>query len=251
MPIRTRVGREPHHDPAHPEEITMKSRRVLKVATAVAVATVLGAACSSGGDDDGAAPSRMHVAEHAAATEGATVGSPAAELQSTLSTLLQEHVYLAGIATGTALSGGELDAPAATLDANSVRLADAVASVYDRPAGDAFLELWRRHIGFFVDYTTARASNDTAGMDRARADLDGYRADFGAFLASANPNLTKEAVAEELVPHIQTLFAAIDAQAAKDPSQYDKLAEAASHMPMTAKVLAAGIAQQFPEKFGG
>jgi hypothetical protein len=228
----------------------MKTRRILKVAAGVALAAVLGAACSSGGDDDGAQPSRMRVAQHAAAAEGATVGSPAAELQSTLSTLLQEHVYLAGIATGTALSGGDLEAPAATLDGNSVRLADAVASVYDRPAGDAFLELWRKHIGFFVDYTTARATNDTDGMDKARADLDGYRADFGAFLASANPNLTKEAVAEELLPHIQTLLAAIDAQAAKDPSQYDKLAEAASHMPMTGKVLASGIAQQFPGRFG-
>ncbi len=47
-----------------------------------------------------------------------------------------------------------------------------------------------------------------------------------------------------------TLFAAIDAQAAKDPTAFDKLRVAASHMPMTANVLAGGIAKQFPQKFG-
>ena len=35
----------------------------------------------------------------------------------------------------------------------------------------------------------------------------------------------------------------------KDPSQYEKLRTAADHMPMTAKILAAGISTQFPKKF--
>ena len=102
-----------------------------------------------------------------------------------------------------------------------------------------------------MDYTTGKATNDQAKVDKAKADLDSYRSDFGAFLASANPNLPKEAVAEELKPHVATLFAAIDAQAAKSPDAFDKLREAASHMPMTANVLAGGIVKQFPDKFGG
>ena len=57
-------------------------------------------------------------------------------------------------------------------------------------------------------------------------------------------------VVAELTPHVATLFAAIDAQAAKDPTAFDKLRVAASHMPMTANVLAGGIAKQFPQKFG-
>jgi hypothetical protein len=229
----------------------MSSRRLLKVVATVGVAAVLGAACSSGSDDAKADKPATHVAQSAAATTNMQVGSPGAELQVALSTLLQEHVYLAGIATGTALSGGALDPPAAALDANSVKLADAIGSVYGKPAGTEFLALWRKHIGFFVDYTVAKSKNDMAGMEKAKTDLDGYRADFGAFISSANPNLPKEAVAAELVPHIQTLLAAIDAQAAKDPSQFVKLAAAADHMPMTAKVLASGIAKQFPQKFGG
>ena len=88
-----------------------------------------------------------------------------------------------------------------------------------------------------------------AALDKARADLDGYRADFGAFLASANPNLTKQAVADELKPHVESLFAEIEAQGSKDPKAFDKLQAAAAHMPMTADVLAGAIAQQYPDKF--
>lgn len=86
---------------------------------------------------------------------------------------------------------------------------------------------------------------------RKQADLDGYRADFGAFLASANPNLTKDAVAQELIPHVQSLFDAIDAAVAKSTDVYPKLMTAASHMPMTADILAGAIAKQFPDKFPG
>ena len=61
---------------------------------------------------------------------------------------------------------------------------------------------WRKHIGFFVDYTLGKLTNDPAKATKAKADLDGYRADFGALLASANPNLPKDAVAEALIPHV-------------------------------------------------
>ncbi|HUQ39769.1 MAG TPA: hypothetical protein VM030_06405, partial [Acidimicrobiales bacterium] len=175
----------------------------------------------------------------------------ASALRAGLTGLLQEHVYLAGITTGTALSGGDFKVPAGILDANSVALSDAIGGVYGKPAGEQFLALWRKHIGFFVDYTVATAKNDEAGKDKAAKDLDGYRADFGAFLASANPNLTKDAVAGALKPHVETLFAAIDAQGSKNPDATAKLRTAASHMPDTANVLAGAIAKQFPDKFSG
>ena len=178
--------------------------------------------------------------------------APAAELRSGLTALLQAHVYLAGTATGAALRGDNagFTAAAKTLDTNSVALSKAIGSVYGNDAEQAFLALWRKHIGFFVDYTQGKAANDMAKVEKARADLDGYRADFGAFISSANPNLPKDAVAQELKPHVESLFAAIDAQAAGDPAAYDKLATAASGMPGTAQTLAAGIAKQFPDKFG-
>jgi hypothetical protein len=175
--------------------------------------------------------------------------SKGSELRAGLTYLLEEHVYLAGISTGNALSGADPTPGLNALDENSQALAKAVGSVYGDAAGAQFLELWRKHIGFFVDYTVGKATNDQAKVEKARSDLDGYRADFGAFLASANPNLTKDAVANELKPHVESLEAAIDAQAAKSSTQYAALSTAASHMPMTADVLAGAIAKQYPDKF--
>lgn len=182
-----------------------------------------------------------------------TSDTGAAALRTGLTLLLQEHVYLAGSATGAAIGGRteEFEAAAATLDENSIALSEAIGSVYGDDAEMAFLELWRTHIGFFVDYTNGVATGDQAAADEALANLDGYRTDFGAFIASANPNLPAEAVAEELGPHVETLTAAIDAQVAEDPAAFDLLKEAANHMPMTAAVLAGGIVTQFPDQFDG
>ena len=162
---------------------------------------------------------------------------------------LQEHVFLVGIATSTVLAGGSLDAPAATLDKNSVELSQVIASVYGDAAGQQFLELWRKHIGFLVNFTVAKLRNDTAGASKAMSDLDGYRADYGAFFASANPTLTKDAVAQGLIPSVTMLLDTINAQAAKDPLAIDKLKAAADVMPEEAKVLAGAIAKEFPNRF--
>jgi len=181
--------------------------------------------------------------------------SGASELRATLTHLLQQHVYAAGIAVDTGVGAGldspEFEAAAGALDRNSVALADAIGSVYGKPAGDQFLELWRAHIGFFVDYTAAQAEGDEKAANKAKRDLDGYREDFGAFLESANPNLTKEAVAEELQPHVESLFTAIDSVLAAQASAFEDLRTAAGHMPGTANVLAGGIVAQSPEMFGG
>ena len=222
-------------------------RKYLKFVAPLALVATVAGACGSDGESTVEKPAAA-VGEQASTS---ATDSGASELRSGLTALLQEHVYLAGITTGTALSGGDFEVPAATLDANSVALSDAIGSVYGDAAGQQFLELWRKHIGFFVDYTLGTAAGDQAEKDQARAGLDAYRADFGAFLSSANPNLTKEAVAEALVPHVNSVFDAIDAQGAEDPRAFDELREAAGHMPGTANVLAGAIATQFPEQFPG
>ena len=125
--------------------------------------------------------------------------------------------------------------PAGALDDNSVDLSDAIGSVYGEAAGKQFLELWRAHIGMFVDYAEGALTGNEKQMERALADLDGYREDFGAFLESANPNLTKEAVAAALKPHVASLASAIDAVAGSGDNPFVALQEAASHMPMTAR----------------
>ena len=193
------------------------------------------------------------LAAPAAATPDSTrMSAGAAELKAALNTMLQEHAYLAAAATGAALGGrqAEFKAAAAALDANSVDLSKAIGSVYGSNAEQAFLALWRKHIGFFVDYTVGTAKKDRAMQDKAVKDLLGYADDFGAFLSSANPNLPKEAVAELVRTHVVTLKAVVDAQASGSPDKaFSALRNAASHMGMIANPLADAIAKQFPQKF--
>lgn len=183
---------------------------------------------------------------------GSPSGSRAAELRAGLNSLLAEHLILAAAATGAALDGrkAEFEAAAGALDANSVDIAKAISSVYGAGAEQAFLPLWRKHIGFAVDYTVGVATRDKAKQDKAVGDLVQYTQDFGAFLSSANPNLPKDVVAELVKTHVLTLKDVIDAQAAKNPVKaYTALRTAAGHMQMIADPLAGAIVKQFPEKF--
>ncbi|HEX2129379.1 MAG TPA: hypothetical protein VHF58_09205 [Solirubrobacterales bacterium] len=181
--------------------------------------------------------------------------SGASTLRSDLTYLLDGHVYAASIAIVTALGNGpdspEYAAATEALDDNTQALSDAIGGVYGMEAGDQFKDLWNAHIGFFVDYTLAKAEGDEQTAKKAQADLDGYREDFGAFLESANPNLTKEAVADGLQPHVESLLTTIDAAVAGDVKVFSDLRTAASHDVELANTLAGAIAVQFPEKFGG
>jgi hypothetical protein len=177
---------------------------------------------------------------------------PQADLRLALNQLLSEHATLAAAATGAALGGRnkEFEAAAGALDMNSQDIAKAIGSVYGDAAGEAFLPLWRKHIGFFVDYTMATAKGSGKGQKKAVDDLLGYAGDFAAFLNSATPSLPKDAVADLVKMHILSLKDVVDAQANRDQKlAYQKIREAAHHMQMIADPLADAIVKQFPEKF--
>ncbi len=180
--------------------------------------------------------------------------SPDGELRSRLNVLLQEHVYLATAATGAALGGrsAEFDVAAMALDANSVELSQLLGSVYGAGAENAFLSLWRRHIGFFVEYTQAVAAGDAVAQEQSIDKLMGYAEDFAAFLSSANPNLPKEVVAGLVREHVEALKAVVDAQGAGDAVEtYMARRRAAAHMRMIADPIAEAIVKQFPDRFAG
>ena len=190
--------------------------------------------------------------ENAMSAEMNHNGAMSSDLRTGLNSLFREHVFLAAAATGAALAGrdGEFKAAAGSLDANSVDISKAIGSVYGQGTEQAFLPLWRKHIGFVVDYTVGVATKDEAKKDKAVSDLVQYTQDFGAFLSSANPYLPKEVVAGLVKDHVLTLKDVIDAQATGDMNKtYMAIRTAAGHMGMIADPLAAAIAKQFPERF--
>ena len=177
----------------------------------------------------------------------------AAGLRVALNRLLGEHVLLAASATNAALNGrtADYDAAAAALDENSVDLASAITAVYGEDAGASFLEQWREHIGFFVDYTQATAAGDSAGQQAAMDALDGYATSFAEFLSGAT-ELPADVLETNLQMHAAGLIAVIDAQAAGDETaHYAGLHEAYAHMASTAKALSGAIAAQQPDLFTG
>ncbi|HAS12619.1 MAG TPA: copper amine oxidase, partial [Acidimicrobiaceae bacterium] len=176
------------------------------------------------------------------------VDSAPAETRAVLTDLLQEHVYLAGIAIEQAVeAGGDMEAPAvqaavATLDANSVELAEVVGSVSTPEDQEAFLGLWREHIGFFVDYTLGKATGDDAAAEQALTDLDGYQQAAGDFFERITAGeLPADALVASLDEHVATLTTAIDSLVAGETSVFDDLRAAGQHMPMAAAALSAAI----------
>jgi hypothetical protein len=159
------------------------------------------------------------------------------------------YVFLAGVTTATSIGGGHLAPPSQALDADSHALANVFASVYTDAVGDQFYSLWAANVSSLPGYAKAAASGDVAGESRARSDLDRFRTELGAMVASTTPGLTSDVVAGSMQDPIASLLAAIDAQAAKSPAQFDLLRKAADAMPKVADVLSEAIAEQFLTRF--
>ena len=179
----------------------------------------------------------------------------AADLRVTLGRLLGEHAVLAMLATQKGYAGSpDFGAIAQALDANSVELADAIGSVYGPEAAAQFLDgknLWRDHIRFFVEYTTALAKGDEAGQKAAVGKLQGYVEAFSVFLSDAT-GLPLETVRENTKEHVRQLKGQLDAYAAGDYDEAYRLArEAYAHMWDVGTAIAGAVVAQSPADYAG
>ncbi|MDQ3757680.1 MAG: hypothetical protein M3394_07515 [Actinomycetota bacterium] len=238
----------------------MQRRTLIRVAAPLLALTLVAGAC--GGDDGGdvSSPGASSDTTAPPTAESASTETGAATLRAGLTGLLSEHVYLAALATGSALRGDTkgFEAYGAALngptDSNTADLTAAIASAYGAETGKAFEGLWRseNHIPAFVAYTQAVAADDKVKKDKAVADLTAYAGTVGTTLNQVNSNLPADAVTEMIKMHATTLIAVIDAQKAGDQAKvYSSLREAYGHMGEMANALAGATAKKFPEKFDG
>jgi len=221
----------------------MRRITLVTLATAAAAALAVGVVAATAGDGSTASPHAGH-AMHARSASALT----ASDLRSALGRLLGEHAILAMNATNAGVTGSKAFPQAAkALDRNSVAISEAIGSVYGSKAQRTFLDgpfQWRAHIRFFVDYTTALATKDTPGRNRAVANLKTYTVRHGDFLAAAT-GLPKLAVRNDLLGHVLELKNQLDAYAAGNYAKAGKAYAAAyAHMFMTADLLADAIAKQ-------
>ncbi|GAC1371148.1 MAG: hypothetical protein NVSMB39_4650 [Candidatus Saccharimonadales bacterium] len=180
-----------------------------------------------------------------------TTATKAADLRVLLNGLEREHVDLASQATRNGFDGSSaFAASGAALDNNSVAISKAVGSVYGADAEAKFLDIWRSHIKFFVNYTVAAKSGDQAGMAKAVTDLGGYEDAISDFFSQANPNLPREAVHQLIVDHVNLLKGAVDAYGAKDyAGSFAKEHDANAQIGTIADTLSGAIVKQYPDKF--
>jgi hypothetical protein len=168
-------------------------------------------------------------------------------LRSGLTGLFIQHVAqtvdVVQTAVGTNLSSAQTKAALKALDQNTVALGSAIGSLYGHSAQQAFLKMWRAHIGFFVTYTSGLATHNQADVKKGNRQLATYQKQFGEFLGSAT-GLPATAVSADLQGHVQTLEAAIRAIVSQKPNAAHAVAMAESHMAGTAAVLGSGISKQ-------
>lgn len=220
--------------------------------TAVAVTTLVVGALVGGGIGYAMADNKdMNKNNEMSYNAVTAVESPAASTRVALNNALREHVSLGATTLRAAFDGSpNTEALLGTLDENSVEVAGLVGSVYGEDAEQQFLGLWRSHIDFFANYTTAAKAGDQAGMDQALENLAGYSQDASAFFAQANPNLPADAVMPLLKEHRDLVIKAVNAYGAGDRAgSYAAEQEARDQVGQIADALAVGIVKQSPDKF--
>lgn len=186
----------------------------------------------------------------------ASADDPASTLRSTLTSLLQEHVYLAGGALETALDSGADDpataAALAALDENTVALGDVIGGVPGVDDPSEFVQLWRDHIGYFVDYTVGRAEEDDEAVDAALADLEAYQEEASEMLdALTDGELLADEVFGELETHVTMITDTVDALVDEDAEALTLLRDAADHMDTLAFAIADGVVSAHSEQIAG
>jgi hypothetical protein len=214
-------------------------------------ASVVGIAC--GGSDKPASNSGASSGGTSRNAANVSQQTSVGDFQAKFNVLMAEHVALACTATNAALASNNngFTAAAGSLDQNSVELAKQIGAAYGPTAEQAFLDGWRRHIGFFVDYTKASATKDDAGKAKAKADLHQYAIELATLLNAAN-GLPKDAVIGLVDEHVATLTAAIDAQALGDQKKaFEAQRVSLAFMQKIADPIAQATVKKFPDLFAG
>ena len=202
-----------------------------------------------------AAPALAHPASHsaagAAAAATASTTAPAPRLQATLRSLWHGHIVHARAYANAVHAGNSAEASKAASDvvANAKQIADAVGSFYGDAAGKQMLTLLAGHWGAVKSLTDACAKHDDAAATAAMNGLTANAGEIARFLAGANPNWPEETLRGLLLAHGAHHNQQIRMIMAGDKrGEADTWRAMQAHMDTIADALAAGIAQQFPQK---
>ncbi len=179
--------------------------------------------------------------------------SPAAELAAVAATAFTDAAFAQAATSAVVVAGARrgprLQAATRTLQETTATLGQLVASVYGEDAGERFTVLWSAHAGALTDYARAKANADVIVAQRALAALERFRTQAAGLLNQLDPEGPRRGLAAALADHVDTLTAAIRAQATSSPRLGPRLLAAADAARALGQALAARFARQFPETF--
>jgi len=182
--------------------------------------------------------------------EGGRLTGPA--LREAMRTLWEEHVTYTAFFYTAVIDGTDAGPIAARLLRNQDDLGNAVKPFYGEAAGNQLASLLREHILIAADLVKAAKAGDGKAKEDASRRWKGNADDIAAFLASANPNWSRAALASMLQAHLAITVDAVVARLGKDAAAavaaYDR---GHAHILALSDALADGLVKQFPERFAG
>ena len=164
--------------------------------------------------------------------------------------LWTDHVvWTRGYIVAAVAGDPSASAAAARLMKNQEDIGNAIAPFYGSTAGTRLTALLKDHINIAVDLLAAAKARDDAKITDANTRWHQNAADIAGFLASANPNWTREGLRMMLDEHLRLTTeeakARLDQRWSDDSRLFDEILTQALHM---ADALTDGIAKQFPNK---
>jgi hypothetical protein len=212
----------------------MNRRRIAGVIVALIIGGGLGYAIGNSADSSSPAGTSSQSA--------ATLNAP---LRTSLNKVLGEHAALT-VPALKAQFNEEADAGTLTaaVDTNSIAVADTVNVMY-KDTKSEFLDMWRKHIGYYQDYLAEAKNNDDEGKAKAKANLAQFADDASEFFASHDTQINKEQLIQDFSVHGEQVMTIIDGLAANDTGKvYTTAHEAYEHMFAVGDTLANAYEQQ-------
>ena len=174
----------------------------------------------------------------------------ATDLRNGMRKLWAEHTAYTHQYIVSALAGlPDLGTVTQRLLRNQDDIGNAIKPIYGDEAGKKLAALLRDHILIAADIVKAAKANDAKGVDAGQKKWRQNGDQIAAFLASANPMWTQQALTDMMQRHLdfvtQQVVARIKGDWAADIKAYDA---GFTHMMMFADMLSDGIIKQNPKK---
>jgi hypothetical protein len=153
----------------------------------------------------------------------------AVALRVNLDLLLQEHGYLAAMASGAAIAGRpeEFSAAAKALNDNGSELGAVLGGIFGTEVRTRFNQAWSAQNSQLVDYTGGVIIRDSARQERALANLTESFVPAFTDLVSSVTAIPREDLARAVRDQVLATKAMIDAQAGRDAKAAEKEVAAA------------------------